>query len=45
MIEKRDMIEKLEAEADADATKQTDCDEELAETKQKKEDKTAEIAK
>merc|ERR1719229_491736 len=41
----RDMIEKLEAEAEADATKKAYCDKELAETKQKKEDKTAEIEK
>merc|ERR1719410_2316304 len=41
----RDMIEKLEAEAEADATKKAYCDKELAETKKKKEDKTAEIEK
>merc|ERR1719293_566098 len=37
----RDMIEKLEAEA----TKKAYCDKELAETNQKKDDKTAEIEK
>merc|ERR1719230_1828095 len=41
----RDMIEKLEAEAEADATKKAYCDKELAETNQKKSDKTAEIEK
>jgi chromosome segregation ATPase len=41
----RDMIEKLEAEAEADATKKAYCDKELAETNQKKDDKTAEIEK
>merc|ERR1719281_2217182 len=41
----RDMIEKLEAEAEADATKKAYCDKELAETNQKKADKTAEIEK
>jgi len=40
-----DMIEKLEAEAEADATKKAYCDKELAETNAKKEDKTAEIEK
>merc|ERR1719162_494799 len=40
-----DMIEKLEAEAEADATKKAYCDKELAETNQKKADKTAEIEK
>merc|ERR1719463_146495 len=40
-----DMIEKLEAEAEADATKKAYCDKELAETNQKKDDKTAEIEK
>merc|ERR1719329_1772465 len=39
------MIEKLEAEAEADATKKAYCDKELAETNQKKDDKTAEIEK
>merc|ERR1719198_24529 len=41
----QDMIEKLEAEAEADATKKAYCDKELAETNQKKDDKTAEIEK
>jgi len=41
----RDMVEKLEAEAEADATKKAYCDKELAETNQKKDDKTAEIEK
>jgi len=41
----QDMIEKLEAEAEADATKKAYCDKELAETHQKKDDKTAEIEK
>jgi len=41
----RDMISKLESEAEADATKKAYCDKELAETKQKKEDKSAEIEK
>ena len=40
-----DMIEKLEAEAEADATKKAYCDKELAETNTKKDDKTAEIEK
>jgi len=40
-----DMIEKLESEAEADATKKAYCDKELAETNQKKADKTAEIEK
>jgi len=40
-----DMIEKLEAEAEADATKKAYCDKELAETNAKKDDKTAEIEK
>jgi len=40
-----DMIEKLETEAEADATKKAYCDKELAETNQKKSDKTAEIEK
>merc|ERR1719353_2825764 len=40
-----DMIEKLEAEAEADATKKAYCDKELAETNQKKDDKNAEIEK
>jgi DNA repair exonuclease SbcCD ATPase subunit len=41
----RNMIEKLESEAEADATKKAYCDKELAETNQKKSDKTAEIEK
>jgi chromosome segregation ATPase len=41
----QDMIEKLEAEAEADATEKAFCDKELAETNQKKDDKTDEIAK
>merc|ERR1719497_89068 len=40
-----DMIEKLEAEAEADATHKAYCDKELAESHEKKDDKTAEIAK
>merc|ERR1711976_1061808 len=40
-----DMIEKLEAEADADATHKAYCDKEIAESNEKKADKTAEIAK
>merc|ERR1711948_201596 len=39
------MIERLEAEADADATHKAYCDKELAESNQKKADKEAEIAK
>jgi len=41
----QDMIEKLDAEAEADATKKAYCDKELADTNQKKSDKTAEIEK
>jgi len=41
----RDMIEKLEAEADADATHKAFCDKEIGESNEKKADKTAEIAK
>eukprot|EP00428_Durinskia_dybowskii_P013305 CAMPEP_0170220870 /NCGR_PEP_ID=MMETSP0116_2-20130129/10123_1 /TAXON_ID=400756 /ORGANISM="Durinskia baltica, Strain CSIRO CS-38" /LENGTH=705 /DNA_ID=CAMNT_0010471549 /DNA_START=77 /DNA_END=2192 /DNA_ORIENTATION=+ len=41
----RDMIERLEKEADADAKKKAYCDTELSETYQKKADKTAEIEK
>ena len=41
----RDMVAKLEADAQADATKKAYCDKELAETNQKKSDKTAEIEK
>jgi chromosome segregation ATPase len=40
-----DMVEKLEAEAEADATEKAFCDKELAETNTKKDDKTAEIEK
>jgi len=40
-----DMIAKLEAEAEADATEKAFCDKELAETNQKKDDKNAEIEK
>jgi len=40
-----DMISKLEEEAEADATEKAFCDKELAETNQKKDDKTAEIEK
>merc|ERR1712039_1123206 len=40
-----DMIEKLEAEAEADATHKAYCDKELAESNEKKADKKAEIAK
>lgn len=40
-----DMIEKLEGEAQADATEKAFCDKELAETRQKKADKEAEIEK
>merc|ERR1712217_596286 len=40
-----DMIEKLESEAEADATHKAFCDKELAESNQKKADKNAEIAK
>merc|ERR1711948_141028 len=39
------MIERLEAEADADATHKAYCDKELAESNQKKADKEAEIQK
>jgi len=41
----RDMIAKLEAEADADASKKAWCDRQLADTRQKKSEKLAEIAK
>merc|ERR1712039_527155 len=41
----QDMIEKLEKEAEADATHKAFCDKELAETNEKKADKTAEIEK
>merc|ERR1719411_1646806 len=40
-----DMMAKLEEAADADATEKAYCDKELAETRAKKEDKTAEIKK
>jgi hypothetical protein len=40
-----DMVEKLEAEAESDATEKAYCDKELGETNQKKDDKTAEIEK
>merc|ERR1711920_192570 len=40
-----DMIEKLEAEAEEDATHKAYCDKEIAESNEKKADKTAEIAK
>merc|ERR1712187_290678 len=40
-----DMIEKLEEEAEADATHKAYCDKELAESNEKKSDKTNEIAK
>merc|ERR1719150_58086 len=40
-----DMIARLEQEAGADATKKAFCDKELAESNQKKSDKSAEIAK
>merc|ERR1719346_612322 len=41
----RDMIAKLESEADADASKKSWCDRQLADTRQKKSEKTDEIAK
>jgi len=41
----RDMVEKLEADAEADATEKAFCDKELAETNLKKDDKSAEIEK
>jgi len=40
-----DMITKMEAEAEADATEKAFCDKELSETNAKKDDKTAEIEK
>merc|ERR1712032_1126900 len=40
-----DMIASLEEAADADATEKAYCDKEMAETKAKKDDKTAEIQK
>lgn len=39
------MVEKLEEEAEADATRKSHCDKELAETNEKKADKTAETEK
>merc|ERR1719491_1012106 len=41
----RDMIAKLESEADADATKKAWCDRQLADSNAKKSDKTDEISK
>merc|ERR1719401_1166779 len=41
----RDMIERLEGEADADASRKAWCDRNLADANQQKSDKTAEIAK
>merc|ERR1719253_804278 len=41
----RDMIEKLNAEAEADATEKAYCDKEMSETEQKKADKEADIEK
>ena len=41
----RDMISKLEAEADADASRKSWCDRNLADASQQKSDKTAEVAK
>merc|ERR1719291_922141 len=41
----RDMIERLEQEAEADATHKAYCDKELSETHTKKADKNAEIKK
>jgi len=40
-----DMVEKLEKEAEEDATKKAWCDKELAESQEKKDDKTNEIEK
>jgi hypothetical protein len=40
-----DMIQKLQEEAEADATKKAWCDKEMAENAEKKEDKSAELAK
>jgi len=41
----RDMIQKLEAEAEADATEKAWCDRNLADARQRKADKTAEVKK
>merc|ERR1719221_1895893 len=41
----RDMIQRLESEAAADASKKAWCDRQLADTRQKKTEKTNEIAK
>merc|ERR1719384_845643 len=41
----RDMISKMESEADADASKKAWCDRNLADTRQTKSDKLAEISK
>merc|ERR1740139_977152 len=41
----RDMINKMESEADADASKKAWCDRQLADTRQKKSEKIAEISK
>merc|ERR1719504_65658 len=41
----RDMIEKLLAEAEADATEKAFCDKAMAETEEKKQDKDAAIEK
>merc|ERR1719450_691658 len=40
-----DMIERLESEAQADASHKAYCDKELSESTEKKDDKTAEISK
>merc|ERR1719325_447512 len=40
-----DMIERLESEAQADASHKAYCDKELSESNAKKDDKTAEISK
>jgi len=40
-----DMIEKLEGEAEADATKKAYCDKEMSETNEKKSDKSMEVEK
>jgi DNA repair exonuclease SbcCD ATPase subunit len=41
----QDMLERLQKEAEADATEKAFCDKELAETRAKKDDKTTEIKK